>query len=112
MAQKMDLMMEMVLDLFHRVKAPDTQQRDWQLPHLHVHPNPMLKEGGAGAIIMIPTPDPDLSDAVRRSVVQRLQQLPISEETTSDKGSMSEEAQQTTRWCRPLKLGMNHTGCP
>ena len=109
MAQKMDLMMEMLLDLFHRVKASETQQRDWAASPL-TSPSTSHAERRRGWCRIIPKHDPDLSDAVRRSVAQRLQQLPISEETTSDKGSMSEEAQQTTRRCRPLKLGMNHTG--
>lgn len=59
---------------------------------------------------MTPTHDPGLSEAVRLRVDQRLQQLPLGEETTSDEDSASEEEQQTTRGHRPLKLGMNCMG--
>ena len=47
--QKMDLMMEMLLDLCHCVKASETQQRDRAASPLTSLSPPMLKEGGAGA---------------------------------------------------------------
>ena len=44
---------------------------------------------------MTATQDPDLFEAVRRWIAQRLQQLPLDKAVTPDEGSTSEEEQQT-----------------
>ena len=94
MAQKMDSMVKMLLDLSHCLKSSKTQQRDRTASPLVSLPTSRTDRRRA-CNQMTPIYNRDLSEAVRRRVAQRLWQLLLGKEATSDEGSTSKEGQKT-----------------
>ena len=75
MAQKMGSLMKMLMDLSHRVKATETQQRDRATSSI-ASPSISHTDVRRAEHQMTPTQDPDQSEEVRRRLAQRFQQFP------------------------------------
>ena len=91
-------MMDLLVDISHWVKASEAQQRT-QLTSPSNRSTTYSTERRRTRHQISPTSIQEVADVVRMRVAVRMRQLPLSEDSTSEKGLTSGEEQHTTgRW--------------
>ena len=91
LAQLMDVIMIMLLDLSRKVQASEAQLKEWTTTSLSAAHSVRRR---ARHQTTLPMQEPDVSEVARGRVEQWLQYLPLSEEVSSDD---SDEEQPTTQ---------------
>ena len=109
-SQKLDIMMNMLIDLSRRIQATEDHQREMAASPAASPPTSHPGRRRARRHQPWPTEERDLPRKVRQMVAKRLRQYPIITVPITDEEATSEEKQPASWHQRPMRSGLQCTG--